>query len=68
MTFSTLRFTNEIGSEAAAATGIQIQLLSAIIGGDEPPVFTVDHPSLFAIVDNHHHNILFMGTLNNETD
>jgi serpin B len=54
--------TNEQGSEAAAATGIQFQLTSALLVDDEPPSFIADHAFLYAIIDKHQRNILFMGT------
>ncbi len=50
---------NEKGTEAAAATGVVINLTSAM---PEPvPVFRADHPFLFLIRENSSGSILFMG-------
>ena len=50
---------NEEGTEAAAATGVVMQLTSAM---PEPaPVFRADHPFLFIIRENRFGTILFMG-------
>ena len=49
---------NEKGTEAAAATGVVMEL-TAIPG--EPKVFKADHPFLFLIRDNRTAGILFMG-------
>jgi serpin B len=51
---------NEEGTEAAAATGVIINLKTSL-GGDETPVFRADHPFIFAILDNDTGTILFMG-------
>ena len=48
---------NEEGTEAAAATKVEIKLESA------PPVFIVDRPFFFAIRDNQTKTVLFMGVL-----
>ena len=50
---------NEKGTEAAAATGVELMLL----GGWPPPpkIFQADHPFLFLIRDNSTGSILFMG-------
>ncbi|PWW81382.1 serpin family protein [Prosthecochloris marina] len=50
---------NEEGTEAAAATGVVMQLTSAM---PEPaPVFRADHPFVFMIRENRFGTILFMG-------
>ncbi|XP_019643332.1 PREDICTED: uncharacterized protein LOC109484493 [Branchiostoma belcheri] len=51
----------EKGSEAAAATGVQISLLSAKIWPEPPVTVRADRPFLFFIRDNRNHSILFMG-------
>lgn len=57
---------NELGTEAAAATGIGMAAMSAIM---EPPkkvpVFKADHPFIFTIQDDSTGTILFMGAMNN---
>ncbi len=51
---------NEIGTEAAAATGVIFELTSL----PPPPVeFRADHPFLFALRDRHTDGILFWGRL-----
>ncbi|XP_045137356.1 leukocyte elastase inhibitor B-like isoform X2 [Portunus trituberculatus] len=52
---------NEKGSEAAAATGITIQLMCADLYG--PPKFIADHPFVFFIKDNRSGLIIFNGRL-----
>ena len=47
---------NEEGTEAAAATAVEI-------AASEPPVFRVDRPFFFAIYDAETETILFMGTV-----
>ena len=51
---------NEEGTEAAAATSVEIVLTA--VGG---PKFTMraDHPFIFVIRENHSHTILFMGKI-----
>lgn len=51
---------NEEGTEAAAATGVIINMKTSL-GGDETPNFRADHPFIFAILDNDTGTILFMG-------
>jgi serpin B len=53
---------NEEGTEAAAATGVGMKLLSLPA---PPPVFRADHPFIFFILDNRTNCILFMGRLVN---
>ena len=55
---------NEEGTEAAAATGIALQLLSY---SDPPPEFRADHPFLFLIRHNPSGSILFLGRIVNPT-
>lgn len=49
---------NEEGTEAAAATGVAVELTSVPL---PPPVFRADRPFLFLIQDVEHENILFLG-------
>ncbi len=53
---------NEEGTEAAAATGVQMALTSV---APPPPVFRADHPFIFLIRDNKSGSILFLGRLEN---
>jgi serpin B len=50
---------NELGTEAAAATGIGLTLTSL------PPRFTADRPFVFLIRDNRSGSVLFLGRLMN---
>jgi serpin B len=52
---------NEVGTEAAAATGVVIGITSV---PPPPPVFRADHPFLFALRDVHSGSLLFFGRLN----
>ena len=52
---------NERGSEAAAATGIEISLTSESMN---PTVFNADHPFLYLIRDKRNDVILFVGQIN----
>lgn len=56
---------NEEGTEAAAATGIVVGVLSAPL---EPKVFKADHPFIFMIRDNRTSSILFMGRVVNPAE
>jgi len=51
---------NEEGTEAAAATGVVVNL-KAISPGEQVPVFLADHPFVFLILDEETGNILFIG-------
>jgi len=51
--------TTELGTEAAAATGIGIELVSA------PPLLALDRPFLFFIEDQETKAVLFLGRLMN---
>jgi serpin B len=53
---------NEEGTEAAAATGVEVKTVAAIEG---PAVFRADHPFVFLIRDNRTGSILFLGRLVN---
>lgn len=53
---------NEEGTEAAAATGVGISLMSIPM---PPPVFRADKPFIFMIRDNRSQSILFMGKVCN---
>jgi serpin B len=57
---------NEEGTEAAAATGVTMKLLSA--GPERTPVFRADHPFLFLIRDVPSGSILFLGRTMNPKD
>lgn len=54
---------NEEGTEAAAATGVQMKATS--VPTQKPTQFRADHPFVFLIRDLHNHNILFLGQLVN---
>ena len=54
---------NEEGTEAAAATGVVMKLLSI----SEPIVFRADRPFIFMIKDNASQSILFIGRVCNPT-
>ena len=54
---------NEEGTEAAAATAVQI----GFGGPSRLPVFRADHPFLFLIRDNRDGSILFLGRVANPT-
>jgi serpin B len=53
---------NEEGTEAAAATGVDVKSDEAI---EQPMVFRADHPFVFLIRDNQTESILFLGRLVN---
>jgi serpin B len=53
---------NEEGTEAAAATGVVIELTAAR-PHSPPPVFRADHPFLFVIREERSGTLLFMGRL-----
>ena len=55
---------NEEGTEAAAATGVGMKLLSLPA---PPPVFRADRPFIFMILDNNTQCILFIGRVVNPT-
>ncbi|MDD4252430.1 MAG: serpin family protein, partial [Methanoculleus horonobensis] len=55
---------NEEGTEAAAATGVVMNIKSAP-GGDTTPVFRADHPFVFLIVEEDTGTILFAGRVVN---
>lgn len=50
---------NEEGTEAAAATGVQLRATSARVG--PPPIFRADHPFVFMIRQKQSGAILFLG-------
>jgi serpin B len=52
---------DEKGTEAAAATGVEMRTTAAPIEPEEPVVFRADHPFLFLIRDAGSEQILFMG-------
>ncbi len=52
---------NEEGTEAAAATGVVMRVLSAPSPEERIPVFRADHPFLLLIQDTESGNILFIG-------
>jgi serpin B len=51
---------NEEGTEAAAATGVSMAVMSLPIK-EEIPVFRADHPFMFLIQDNENGAVLFAG-------
>jgi len=51
---------SEEGTEAAAATGVIMELTS-VVEPTPPTVFRADHPFIFMIRDNHSGSILFIG-------
>jgi serine protease inhibitor len=55
---------NEEGTEAAAATGVAMKLTAMPL---PPPVFRVDRPFVFAIMDNGTGSILFIGRVTDPT-
>jgi serpin B len=56
--------TNEEGTEAAAATGVVVNVMAVAPGSEQPvPVFKADHPFLFLIQDNTSGTILFTGRI-----
>ena len=55
---------NETGTEAAAATAVEMALLAM---PKPKPQFRADHPFIFIIRDNATGSILFMGRLENPT-
>ena len=59
---------NEEGTEAAAATGVVMNMMAAAPGSEQPvPVFRADHPFLFLIQDNNTGVILFAGQVTDPT-
>ncbi|HIJ64310.1 MAG TPA: serpin family protein [Candidatus Hydrogenedentes bacterium] len=57
---------NEEGTEAAAATGVVMQLKSVAVQ-PQPKVFRADHPFVFVIRDNRTGSIVFAGRLADPT-
>ena len=57
---------NEEGTEAAAATGVVVNVMAVAPGSEQPiPVFRADHPFLFLIKDHNTGTILFTGRITN---
>ena len=54
---------NEVGTEAAAATGVVMRSMAMRPSPEPVPVFRADHPFLFLICDLKAGSILFMGRL-----
>ena len=52
---------SEEGTEAAAATGVMMEMGVSVQPLLPPAVFRADHPFLFIIRDNHSGSILFIG-------
>lgn len=52
--------TNEEGSEAAAATSIQVVMLSASLNPPPPLTFNADHPFIYTVA-NDNGDVLFSG-------
>jgi len=58
---------NEEGTEAAAATAINMTLGMAVSLSNRVPVFRADHPFLFAVRDRKSGTILFLGRVADPT-
>lgn len=58
---------SEEGTEAAAATGVGMMLMSAAPPRTPPVSFIANHPFIFIIKDNATGSILFMGKITNPT-
>jgi serpin B len=58
---------NERGTEAAAATGMEVEFGAALGEPPPPPVFRADHPFLFAIHERQSSAILFLGRITDPT-
>lgn len=56
---------NEEGTEAAAATAIEMRATGAISRPVPIPVFRADHPFLFLIIDDETGSVLFIGRMIN---
>jgi serpin B len=52
---------NEEGTEAAAATAVEVTAAAAPVPRQEPVIFKADHPFVFLIQDKHTGSILFLG-------
>jgi serpin B len=58
---------NEVGTEAAAATAVIMELTSVNGGGSSRITFDCDHPFLFMLQHKETGTILFMGTVEHPT-
>jgi|SRR5690625_562001 len=58
---------DEVGTEAAAATSIEIVETSVVVDEDEPFEMDVNRPFIFAITDTETDAILFLGQINDPT-
>ena len=56
---------NEEGTEAAAATAVDVKMACSQIPMEPIPVFCADHPFIFLIQESDTGNILFMGRMMN---
>ena len=57
---------NENGTEAAAATDVVMRMKAMMRPNPEPPVtVTIDHPFMYALVENQSGAILFLGDVQN---
>lgn len=57
---------NENGTEAAAATAVVMRMKAMMRPNPEPPVtVTIDHPFMYALVENQSGAILFLGDVQN---
>jgi serpin B len=54
---------NEEGTEAAAATGVTMQVTGIPVNPPPLPVFRADHPFVFMIRENRSGSILFLGRI-----
>ena len=58
---------DEVGTEAAAATSVEIVETSLVVDEDEPFEMDVNRPFIFAITDTATDAILFLGQINDPT-
>lgn len=54
---------NEVGTEAAAVTVVEMFRATSQAGGEGPVFFKADRPFMFLIKENHNNTIMFMGAV-----